>query len=79
MLYEVITLGTTVRLAAPEASIIYKLLARRPRDLDDVDSIFAARAAVGETLDWNFLDSWAEEWGITDELQGYRARYGPGR
>jgi hypothetical protein len=62
-------LGTTVRLAAPEASIIYKLLARRPRDLDDVDSIFAARAAAGEKLEWTFLDSWAEEWGIAEELE----------
>jgi hypothetical protein len=67
-----------VRLAAPEASIIYKLLARRPRDLDDVDGIFAARSAAGEGLNWEFLETWAGEWGIAKELEPYRSRYGPG-
>jgi hypothetical protein len=68
-------LGATVRLACPEASIVYKLLAQRPRDVDDVDSIFAARAAAGETLDWAFLEQWAEAWGIADRLAPYRVRY----
>jgi Nucleotidyl transferase of unknown function (DUF2204) len=76
---EATVLGTSVRLAAPEACIVYKLLARRPRDLDDIEAIFTARAAAGENLDWDFLDSWAEEWGITEELGAYRTRYGPGR
>jgi hypothetical protein len=54
-------------------------VARRPRDLDDIDSIFAAEAASGEKLDWDFVDSWAEEWGIDEEPGDYRTRYGPGR
>ena len=69
--------GTAVRLASPEASIVYKLLAQRPRDVDDVESVFAARAAVSDALDWAFLEHWAAEWGITDRLAIYRARYGP--
>lgn len=68
-----------VRLARPEASIIYKLLARRPRDLDDVESIFEGRHAAGDDLDWGFLDEWASDWGITQHLAPYRARFGPRR
>jgi hypothetical protein len=68
-------LGATVRLACPEASIIYKLLAQRTRDLDDVENILQARASAGEKLDWDFLDHWADAWGIADRLASYRARY----
>lgn len=72
-------LGLIVRLASPEASIIYKLLAQRRRDLDDVDSIFEARQAAGQPLDWGFLAHWAEEWGISDRLAPYESRFRPGR
>jgi hypothetical protein len=70
-------LGTTVRLARPEGSIIYKLLASRPKDLDDVEAIFEARRAAGDVLDWSFLDHWTGEWGIVDRLAPYRGRFGP--
>ena len=69
-------LGATVRLASPEAAIVYKILAQRPRDLDDVESIFLARASAGDALDWAFLDHWGEEWGIAERLAPYRERYG---
>jgi len=68
-------LGLDVRLACPEASIIYKLLANRRRDLDDVESIFEARRTAGELLDWAFLDHWAAEWGLTERLARYRAEF----
>jgi hypothetical protein len=68
-------LGRPVRLARPEASIIYKLIARRPKDLDDVEGIFEARRYAGEPLDWGFLEHWASEWGIEPELRPYRERF----
>lgn len=74
---EAQVLGLTVKLARPEASIVYKLIARRRKDLDDVDSLFEARAAAGEKLDWEFLDRWAAAWGITDVLRPYRERFAP--
>ena len=74
---EATVLGITVRLARPEASIIYKLLAQRRRDVDDVEGIFAARQAAAEALDWQFLETWANAWGIMDRLDPYRLRYGP--
>lgn len=70
-------LGTSVRLARPEGSIIYKLLASRPKDLVDVEGIFEARRAAGDALDWNFLEHWAAEWSIGERLAPYRARFGP--
>jgi hypothetical protein len=51
--------------------------AARPRDVDDVESILEARAAAGDTLDWSFLDRWAEAWGIEDRLEPYRERFRP--
>jgi hypothetical protein len=66
-----------VRLACPEASIVYKLLAARPRDVDDVEGILEARAAAGDALDWGFLDRWAEAWGIGHRLEPYRERFRP--
>jgi hypothetical protein len=68
-------LDLPVRLARPEASIIYKLLAQRRRDLDDVDGIFEVRQAANEALDWEFLDHWASEWHIVERLAPYRARF----
>jgi hypothetical protein len=72
---EATVLTALVRLARPEASVIYKLLAQRRRDLDDVDGIFEARQAAGERLDWQFLETWAAAWGIADRLEPYRAKY----
>lgn len=71
-------LGVAVRLAKPEASIIYKLLARRPKDLEDVKGIFEVRSAAGTVLDWKFLERWAQEWGIEEHLERYRKEFGPG-
>ncbi|MBI1814992.1 MAG: hypothetical protein HYR72_08450 [Deltaproteobacteria bacterium] len=70
-------LDVSVRLARPEASIIYKLLAQRRRDLDDIDGIFEARRIANDPLDWRFLEHWSAEWGIEDRLAPYRVRYGP--
>jgi hypothetical protein len=69
-------LGVQVRLARPEASIIYKLIAARPKDLDDVEGIFAARRSAGEELDWAFLERWASAWEVGDALASFRGRFG---
>jgi len=63
---------------SPEASIVYKVLAHRAKDLLDVASIFEARKIAGDALDWSFIDHWCAEWGITDRLAPWRAQYGPG-
>ncbi len=68
-------LDVPVRLARPEASIIYKLIAARPKDLDDIEGIFAVRQAAGDALDWTYLDRWATEWGVEERLAPYRFRF----
>ena len=62
---------------SPEASIVYKLLAHRSKDLADVESIFEARRLAGDALDWSFIGRWCAEWEITDRLKPWRSRFGP--
>jgi hypothetical protein len=71
-------LDADLKLASCEASIIYKLLASRAKDIADVESMFEARAAIAETLDWEFLDRWASEWGISERLEPYRVKFRTG-
>lgn len=72
---EIDLLGQAIRIATAEASIVYKLLSSRPKDVEDVQNIFDARSAAGTPLDWGFLEHWAEVWGISDRLGPYRAKY----
>lgn len=69
--------GRSVPVASPEAVLIYKLLASRPKDLIDVEAVFEARARAGMALDWLFLDHWASEWAIEERLSPWRAKHGP--
>jgi hypothetical protein len=71
-------LGVEATVAPPEASIIYKLIAHRGRDIEDVQNIFDNRRAAGEALDWEFLDRWAREWQVEDGLAPYREKYRSG-
>lgn len=45
-----------------EDVIVHKLLAWRPRDRDDINSILAARPA----LDTKYIERWAHEWDVSD-------------
>ena len=54
--------------------MIHKLLARRPRDRDDVASILEAR----HDLDEGYIVRWATEWGVADRWQ-LALRRGGGR
>lgn len=75
---QAVVMGHKLPLASCEASIIYKLVAGRTKDIADVESMFEARAAANETLDWHFLDRWATEWEIAPRLSPWRAKHGPG-
>lgn len=48
-----------------EDVIVHKLLAWRPRDRDDIDSILA----VGHRLDRDYIARWAAEWQVTERWQ----------
>jgi hypothetical protein len=49
--------------------IIHKLIAGRPRDLDDIRSILE----TGAELDRQYLDHWIEEWDLGERWQQFGA------
>lgn len=58
--------------ASPEDVIIYKLIAWRPQDRDDIKSIFES----GRELDVNYIAHYAEEGGVTDRWQQALLQWG---
>lgn len=48
-----------------EDVIVHKLIAWRPRDRDDIESILATRP----TLDRNYIHRWVREWQVTDRWE----------
>ncbi len=66
--------GVSVKVARPEAMLVYKLLAGRPKDLIDVESILESRALAKQVIDWDMTRRWAAVWGIEDKVDALRAR-----
>lgn len=53
-----------------EDVIVFKLVAWRPRDQDDIASILAA----GHDLDAAYIERWAAEWQVSDRWEEARRR-----
>lgn len=53
--------GVTIPIIAPEDSILYKLLAGRSRDMDDVRQILIAQKGK---LDMEYMKKWASQLGV---------------
>ena len=51
---------------SPEDVIVHKLVAWRPRDRDDIESILSTR----ERLDLAYIEKWAREWGVSERWRG---------
>lgn len=69
--------GQRVRVATPEAVIVYEVLAGRAKDELDLRAVFEAAAAARRTLDWASIARWCDEWGIADKLAPWRAEFEP--
>ena len=65
---EADTAGHPVRYLAPEDVILHKLIAGRPRDLDDIENILDA----APELDEDYLSGWAEAWDVVEPWQRLR-------
>jgi hypothetical protein len=65
---EVDSTGFRVRYLAPEDVILHKLIAARPRDLDDIENILEAAPVLDEV----YLAGWAEAWGVLEHLRRLR-------
>lgn len=55
---EVDVAGTRVPFASAEDLILHKLIAGRPRDLEDAAGVVRRR---GDALDWDYITRWAQE------------------
>ncbi|NJO83144.1 MAG: nucleotidyl transferase AbiEii/AbiGii toxin family protein [Blastochloris sp.] len=66
--------GKTVRIATAEDLIIHKMIAARPRDLQDIEGILLRQ----RKLDWTYMNHWLRLFGevverpLTDELEKLR-------
>lgn len=61
--------GVTVPVATPEDLIVYKLVAYRPRDRQDIAAIARTQGRAGRLLDRSYIRRWAEYWGVADRLE----------
>lgn len=66
--------GVTVQVARPEAMLVYKALASRPKDLLDLDSILEGRALAQQPIDWALARRWAAVWGIEAKIDALEKR-----
>lgn len=62
-----------VPIASPEHLVVYKLLADRPRDRDDVRAVLRTQARAARAFDWARVEQWVEFWQIAERLERLRA------
>jgi predicted nucleotidyltransferase len=65
--------GEEMVVASAEDLIVYKLLADRPRDRDDVRAIVRTATRAARDLDWAYVEHWTAYWGIEDRLERLRS------
>lgn len=68
--------GTELPVASPEDLVVYKLLADRPRDREDIRSILTTQERAGRPIDWAYIEHWSAFWRITDRLERLRLAVG---
>ena len=68
--------GTTLPVATPEDLVIYKLIADRPRDRDDIRAVARTQQRAGRPIDWDHVDRWVTYWGLADRLSALRQELG---
>jgi hypothetical protein len=64
--------GLHVPIASPEDIVVYKLLADRPRDREDIRAVLRTQARAGRPFDWDHVERWAAFWRIADRLRALR-------
>jgi len=62
-----------VPVASPEDLVVYKLLADRPRDREDVRAILRTQERAARPFDWSYVERWAAFWQIADRLARLRS------
>jgi hypothetical protein len=62
--------------ATPESLVVYKLLADRPRDREDIRAILRTQGRTARPFDWMYVERWSEFWKIRDRLERLRVELG---
>ena len=68
--------GRRILVATPEDLVVYKLLADRPRDRDDLEAMILTQERAGRGIDWSHVERWARYWEICDRASALRERLG---
>lgn len=68
--------GTTLRVLSPEDLILYKLIASRPKDVDDIEDVLRTRQLARLPVDWPYIEGHAAEWDMLAEVAALKARFG---
>ena len=57
--------GVSITVANPEDLIVYKLIADRARDREDILAIVRTQTRGGRALDWAYVERWARFWNLS--------------
>ena len=66
-----VTAGAGLRVATPEDLIVFKLIANRAKDRNDLLGLVRL-----PNLDWQHVERWATKWGVLEALSLLRTRKG---
>lgn len=58
--------------ASPEDLVVYKLLADRPRDREDIRAILRTQQRTARRFDWEHVERWVAFWQIAERLERLR-------
>lgn len=68
--------GLEIPVATPEDLVVYKLIANRSRDRDDILAVIRTQQRAGREMDWTYLERWAGYWSMSDRLEKLRRQVG---
>jgi predicted nucleotidyltransferase len=66
--------GAPVPVASLEDLVVYKLIADRSRDRDDIEAMLRTQSRAGARIDWDYVERWGRFWGISERVAALRAR-----
>jgi predicted nucleotidyltransferase len=66
----------SVPVVTREDLIVYKLIAWRPRDRQDIQDVIATARVAGAALDWERIREWADAWEVRARLDEVLAQPG---
>jgi len=68
--------GRPTPVVTAEDLIVYKLIAHRPRDVEDVRAVARTQSRAGRGIDWAHVQRWCDYWEIGDRLERMRDELG---